>query len=262
MDIRFEGFGYDGENNSRLLEIFIDEKLRSKRIWLEFKKPRGAKKVSIELSDQINSEGIIEYYLKGDLLDEIGYLKIQVVASDFDYIKKSKVYDYYISMSINATEQIVEETPSVFDALGIIKTNGDGSKYLADDGTYKQVESGTDIDVAEFQACLEHISTYVIGYQCSSVNEVLKAINKFYEKAKIIVNAVDSATRESISANWTVMGATKEEDGYYYLTADGTNWTMMVTCSGYVTQRIEFVVSDEEAKAGIKEFNISMVART
>jgi hypothetical protein len=262
VEIRFEGFGYDGENNSRLIEIFIDEKLRSKRIWLEFKKPRGEKKVSIELSDQINDEGIIEYYLKGDLLDEIGYLKMQVVASDFDYVKKSKVYDYYISMSINATEQIAEETPSIFNALGVISVSGDGTKYLSDDGTYKTVSSSEEINVSDFQACLEHISGYVIGKQCTSINEVLKEINKFYEKAKIVINAVDSVSGESISASGTVMGATKEEDGYYYLIADGTTWTMMVTCTGYVTQRIEFVVTDEDAKAGIKEFNISMVART
>lgn len=258
MKISFSSYGYDGENNSRMITVEVEEALRDKKIFLEFEKPNGDKKVSDVLT---LNDGIIEYYLKSDLLDEVGYLKIQAIATSDDFVQKSEIVNYYVSRSINATEQIASTTPSVFDKLGVIVADGDGTKYLADDGTYKPIESGSDIDVAEFQACLEHISGYKISKQCTSVNEVLIEINKFYEKAKIVVNAVDSVTSESISANWTVMGATKEEDGYYYLIADGTNWTMMVTCSGYVTQRIEFVVSDEDAKAGIKKFNISMVAR-
>ena len=257
MTITYNGYGYQGEHNSRVLLISIDEDLRSNDIYLEFEKPSGKKLVSSKL-ELVNGEGY--YLLPSELLTDIGYLKMQLVARDTDYIEKSRIYEYYIAQSINATETIESEFEDALTELETTKADdllyeNNFLQLVANGkpiGNKFEISGGSDIDVIEFQRVLEHISNYVIGYDCTSINEVLKAINKFYEKAKIVVNVVDSASGESISASWTVMGATKEEDGYYYLIADGTTWTMMVTCSGYTTQRIEFVVSDEDAKAGIK----------
>lgn len=141
MDIVFSDYGFNGEDNSRLITINVESALQNKRIWLEFQKPHGQKMVSDELSNDLNN-GSIEYYLRSDLLDEIGNLKMQVIASEVGFVKKSKIYEYYVAKSINATEQIADETPSVFDKLGIIVNDGDGTNYLADDGTYKTVSGG------------------------------------------------------------------------------------------------------------------------
>lgn len=266
MTITYNGYGYQGEHNSRVLLISVREELRSNDIYIEFEKPSGKKLASSKL-DLVDGSGY--YLLPSELLTDIGYLKIQLVARDVDYIEKSRIYEYYIAQSINAMDSIESEFEDVLTELETNKADD----LLYENNLLQLVANGkpignkieisgcSDIDVLEFQRALEHISGYVIGYDCSSINEVLKEINKFYAKTKIVVNAVDSVSGESISASWTVMGATKEEDGYYYLIVDGTTWTMMVTCSGYVTQRIEFVVTDEDAKAGIKEFNVSMVAR-
>ena len=86
----------------------------------------------------------------------------------------------------------------------------------------------------------------------------MREINKFYEKAKIVVYATDIDTGVKLTPTWTIFGASKEEDGYYYLYADGTTRNMMVQCSGYLSKRIEFSVTGEEAKAGIKEFSVAL----
>lgn len=260
MKIEFAEYGFDGEDNSRLIEVSVDKALWGKRVWLEFQKPKGEKKASRDLSGEIDEQGIIYYFLPSDLLNEVGTLKIQVVVSELGFVKKSKIYDFYVSRSINAVETLGRSDDSVLSILDIIQTDGDGSKYLSDDGSYKPA---SEIDVMGFQEAMENISGYVIGKKCSTINEVLTEINRFYEKAKIVVNAFDSDSGAPLDGvTWTVMGATKEEDGYYYLYSDGTKWTMMVQCNGYVTQRVEFYVSEEEARIGLKEFSINMVLRS
>ena len=57
----FEESGYTGENNSRLIKVYIDEELRSQRICLEFQKPKEEKKVSEKLCSLINDNAMNNY---------------------------------------------------------------------------------------------------------------------------------------------------------------------------------------------------------
>lgn len=123
---------------------------------------------------------------------------------------------------------------------------------------------GTEIDVALFQRAMEHLSGQTIGYECESVNEVLQNINSLYEIAKIVVNATDSSTGDAISdITVTILNASsyKKSDGYYYLPASDTEWTMRVTQSNYNMKSTTFTVTEEAARAGELVINIEMVAR-
>ena len=123
---------------------------------------------------------------------------------------------------------------------------------------------GTEINVALFQAAMEHLSGQKIGYECTSVNEVLQNIVSLYEIAKIVVNATDSSTGDEISdISVTVLNASayKKSDGYYYLPASDTEWTMRVTQSNYNMKSVTFTVTEEAARAGELVINIEMVAR-
>lgn len=123
---------------------------------------------------------------------------------------------------------------------------------------------GTVIDVALFQRAMEHLSGQKIGFECSSVNEVLQNINSLYEIAKIVVNATDSSTGQAISdISITVLNASayKKSDGYYYIPASDTEWTMRVSHSNYNMKSVTFTVTEEAASAGELVINIEMVAR-
>lgn len=123
---------------------------------------------------------------------------------------------------------------------------------------------GTEIDVVLFQSAMEHLSGQKIGFECTSVNEVLQNIVSLYEIAKIVVNATDSSTGEAITGiTVTVLSANayKKEDGYYYIPASDTVWTVRVTHSNYNMKSTTFTVTDEAAKAGELVIDIEMVAR-
>ena len=110
MTIENNEIGYNGEHLSRVVVVNVEEELRDKDIYLEFQKPSGKKLVSSKLTLE---DGKCEYYLGKDLLDEIGYLKIQVVAKGENFVKKSSRYGLYIADSINASEEVNEEFEDV-----------------------------------------------------------------------------------------------------------------------------------------------------
>lgn len=120
MKIKYEGFGYDGEHKSRLIEAEIDESLLDCDIYLEFEKPCGKKLVSEPLEiikDEENKKGLCSYWLHNELLNQVGYLKIQLVAKKTEYTEKSRIYEYYVAQSINASERINSEFKDVLTDL-------------------------------------------------------------------------------------------------------------------------------------------------
>lgn len=114
MNIEFKEFCYNGEHLSRIVVINVEEGLQDKSIYLEFQKPDCKKLVSQKL-DIV--EGKCDYYLCKELLDQIGYLKLQLVAKGDNFIKKSKIYEYYVATSINATDETVSEFKDVLTGL-------------------------------------------------------------------------------------------------------------------------------------------------
>ena len=97
--------GYQGESYSRELNYSIDESLKDCDIYFEFEKPDGSKIVSSKLNLELDT-----YLIPYSLLDEIGYLRVQLVAYRGDkFISKSQIYSFYITESINATAAMIED---------------------------------------------------------------------------------------------------------------------------------------------------------
>lgn len=82
-----------------------------------------------------------------------------------------------------------------------------------------------------------------------------------YTKAKIIVNINDSATGAALSgATFSITGATKDEDGFYYLEASDTVWSGLATCTGYKMKRFTFTVTEKDVSAGEKIIPVELTA--
>ena len=148
MKIKFDGYGYSGEHKSRLIEFEIDKKLIDCEIYLEFKKECGKKLVTKPLEiilDTENDRGVGSYWLGNELLDNVGYLKMQLVAKGSEYIEKSSIYSYYVSESINASETINSEFEDVITDLE--KKKADGIEYS--EGTLKLTAKGLVIGEVE-----------------------------------------------------------------------------------------------------------------
>lgn len=277
----FDVIGKTNENKSAVIKFNLTEEMAITDFYVEYEKLNGEKASSKKLdiiSELINEELVfyVDFPVSNNLLDIPGTLKLEVVLRKNDEVVwKSNTIYLIVLQAINASEEygekhpdFIEEAQAILDELEIqskiFTDTGDGTKYLADDGTYKIIEKGEEINVNEFQTALENISGKIIGYDCKTINEVLKKINSFYEFAKIVVNAIDSVTKETLTeATVTVLKATdyQREDGYFYIPASDTQWTMRITEANHNMKSITFVVSEEDAKAGIKTFEIEMVAR-
>lgn len=117
----------ENENLSKTFSISLPNSVIDKWIYIEFEKADHNKFVSPRLTAV---GGYVEYDLGIDLLDVVGKLICQVVAKDDSgVVWKSNKFDFTISGSINATEQVVESSPDVIADLqrqiDNISTGGD-----------------------------------------------------------------------------------------------------------------------------------------
>lgn len=117
----------ENENLSKTFSISLPNSVIDKWIYIEFEKADSTKFVSSKLT-AVN--GYVEYDLGINLLDAAGKLICQVVAKDDSgVVWKSNKFDFTISGSINATEQVVESSPDVIADLqrqiDNISTGGD-----------------------------------------------------------------------------------------------------------------------------------------
>ena len=84
--------------------------------------------------------------MPNSLLDQIGNLRMEIVLRKDDYVFKSYAIDFDVLDSINASNEVAQENDDFFsyvmDRVNIIQKDGEGNKYLADDGTYKEVQGG------------------------------------------------------------------------------------------------------------------------
>ena len=97
--------GYEGESYSRKIEYVIDDYLKDCQIYIEFEKTNGDKFTTKQIEDIESGEYLIPY----SLLDEVGNLSVQLVAirPSSNFILKSMIKTFYISQSINASDEIL-----------------------------------------------------------------------------------------------------------------------------------------------------------
>ncbi len=116
-------------------------------VYLEFKKEDCSKFMTQPLqivNDEDNN--YVEYKMPISLLDQVGDLRMEIVLRKDDYVWKSYAIDFHVLDSINASNEVAQENNDFFsyvmDRVNVIKKDGEGTKYLADDGTYKEVQGG------------------------------------------------------------------------------------------------------------------------
>lgn len=145
--------GKMNENKATTLKFILTEEMINKDFYIEFEKNDGTKFVTPKLEIQTNeneiikTSGIVEYEIPNTILDIKGDLKVEVILKSEEIIWKSYTKKFNILNSINASEELpgqypdfVSETQKVIDLIDI---TGEGNKYLSNDGTYKEVASGS-----------------------------------------------------------------------------------------------------------------------
>ena len=141
------------ENKATILKFYLTEEMLTKDFYIEFEKADATKFVTPKLeiiSEEKNNA--VSYEIPNSLLDLKGELKTEVVLRNNDEVWKSYAIKFNILDSINASEEMATQYPDFVSeaqkVIDLIETEGDGSKFLADDGTYKSGGSGgtTDYD--------------------------------------------------------------------------------------------------------------------
>lgn len=142
------------ENEATILKFNLTEEMIDKDFYIEFEKPDETKlitpKLAITTDDReiIKTHGTVEYSIPNSLLDLVGELKLEVVLRNADeMVWKSYALKFNILEAINATETIPEQYPDFVSeaekVMNLIEFDGEGNKYLSNDGTYKELQSGS-----------------------------------------------------------------------------------------------------------------------
>lgn len=141
------------ENKAVTLCFHLTEKMLSKDFYLDVEKPDGTKFRTKKLIAEDNK---INYEVPNSILDISGFMNIEVILQKDDIVEKYPSLSFKIENAINAIETIPDDNPTLAkqmqEVIDLINTTGKGTKYLSDDGTYKEVSGGTtDYDSLENQ---------------------------------------------------------------------------------------------------------------
>lgn len=133
------------ENKAKILNIQIPIQFKDWNLFLEFEKYNGDKFTTPKLEILESNEGYYsQYTIVNSLLDVEGYLKMEIIFKKEDITFKSYALDFRILSSINASEEIPEKYPDFVSytqkVLNSIEFKGNGDKYLADNGVYKNID--------------------------------------------------------------------------------------------------------------------------
>lgn len=105
----------ENENISKTLSILLPNSILDKWLYIEFEKADHTKFVSPKLTA---TGGYIEYDLGINLLNQTGKLICQVVAKNGDnLVWKSNKFEFSVSSSINATEEVAANNPDILADL-------------------------------------------------------------------------------------------------------------------------------------------------
>lgn len=147
--------GKVSENKTTLLKFHVDDFIEKYGFdfYLDFEKPNGSKFTTQKLNVVNN---LVEYEITNSLLDESGFLQVEVVL-----IKDNKKVIYptlwfEINESINATDELAPENKTLIseieEVLNKIDTSGTGTKFLSDDGTYKAINNSAIKEIESMDA--------------------------------------------------------------------------------------------------------------
>lgn len=136
------------ENEATILKILLHGDMVENDVYLEFKKEDCSKFMTqpLQIVNDEDNNYYVEYKMPNSLLDQVGNLRMEIVLRKDDYVWKSYAIDFDVLDSINASDEVAQDNEDFFsyvmDRVNVIQKDGEGTKYLADDGTYKEVQGG------------------------------------------------------------------------------------------------------------------------
>lgn len=136
------------ENEATILKILFHGDMVENDVYLEFKKEDCSKYMTqpLQIVNDEDNNYYVEYKMPNSLLDQVGDLRMEIVLRKDYYVWKSYAIDFHVLDSINASDEVAQENGDFFsyvmDKVNVIQKDGEGTKYLADDGTYKEVQGG------------------------------------------------------------------------------------------------------------------------
>lgn len=148
VEVTQKTIGKTFENEATILKILLHGDMVENDVYLEFKKEDCSKFMTqpLQIVNDEDNNYYVEYKMPNSLLDQIGNLRMEIVLRKDDYVWKSYAIDFDVLDSINASNEVAQENDDFFsyvmDRVNIIQKDGEGNKYLADDGTYKEVQGG------------------------------------------------------------------------------------------------------------------------
>lgn len=152
VEVTQKTIGKTFENEATILKVLLHGDMIENDVYLEFQKEDCSKFMTqpLQIVNDEDNNYYIEYKMPNSLLDEKGNLRMEIVLRNDNYVWKSYAIDFDVLDSINASDEVAQENNDlisyVMDKVNVIKKDGEGTKYLADDGTYKEVGGASDYD--------------------------------------------------------------------------------------------------------------------
>ena len=148
VEVTQKTIGKTFENEATILKILLHGDMVENDVYLEFKKEDCSKFMTqpLQIVNDEDNNYYVEYKMPNSLLDQVGNLRMEIVLRKDDYVWKSYAIDFDVLDSINASDEVAQDNEDFFsyvmDRVNVIQKDGEGTKYLADDGTYKEVQGG------------------------------------------------------------------------------------------------------------------------
>lgn len=243
------------ENKATILKFYLTEEMTNKDFYIEFEKP-DASKFATARQELISTDdsNVVEYEVPNSLLDLMGELKVEAVMRIDDVVWKSYTLKFNILNSINASEDIPGKYPDFISeaqkVIDLVDTAGDGTKYLSDDGTYKEVAGGS----SDYNNLTNQPIKYLTGTDETPVyfNElatgkyILNGKTQPYENADITIYAnnflieVEKTTTE-VNVSFDNVSINSKE--YYNVLMDGSAYNHSSILYGELKQQEKIITN-------------------
>lgn len=131
------------ENKSTVLRFhFKNIETENKHFYLDIENSKNEK---YKTSEIIIKDNLANYIVPNSLLKVKGHIKVEpILYGEDNYILKYPTLSFEVVDSVNAIDEILEDNPdfaSEFTQIkDIIKTDGEGNKFLSDSGKYIKID--------------------------------------------------------------------------------------------------------------------------
>ena len=179
----------ENENKSKTLVITLPVALADKWIYIDFEQPFGTKTQTERLLPaRRGGDCYVEYTLTNALLNDVGTLKMQVIAKDGDdLVWKSYKTSFTIKDSINASESIAEAKRDVLSDL---------------QRQIDEIDAGGDVDLSGYYTAEEvDAKISAVGGEATPVVAVSGAEHTIIPNKHYVISGVTNSLTITLDGN-------------------------------------------------------------